>query len=273
MKNKNDKLFILIINFIMIFIMIFVLFDRDKSLNVMKYNYKDISWITRYPIAHRGLYNSVAPENSMAAFNRAIERGYPIELDIRLTKDNKVVVIHDSNLKRLANDKRKVEDITYRELAKLKLLGTKEKIPLFNDVLEKVDGDVELLIEIKSCENIIKLLEITNNILKDYKGKYAIQSFDKRVIEWYEVNNIEVIKGLLVKNQSSLNYINSESIENQKSFDNIDFISVSLAIIDNQQIQYLRSKGLKVLTWTIKNTKRLDKANKYSDNYIFENIN
>ena len=268
MKKKFIKLSLVIISFIIIFTLV----NKDKSLNVMKYNHKDISWITECPIAHRGLHNSVAPENSIPAFYRAIEKGYPIELDVRLTKDNKVVVIHDSNLERLTKDKRKVENITYSELSKLQLLGTKEKVPLFKDVLKLVDGKVGLLIEIKSCENIDKLLENANTTLEKYKGKYAIQSFDKRVIEWYEENNTKAIKGMLVKNQSALNYINKESIEDSNNISNVDFISASLAIVDNAQIQYFRSQGLKVLSWTIKNTKGLEKARKYSDNYIFENI-
>ncbi len=267
MKKKYIKLSIAVI-----FIIMLALFNKNKALEVIKYNHKDISWMTKCPIAHRGLHNSVAPENSMAAFYRAIEKGYPIELDIRLTKDNKVVVIHDSDLYRLTKDKRIVENITYEELSKLQLLDTKEKVPLFKDVLKLVDGKVGILVEIKSCENITKLLENTNSILQKYKGNYAIQSFDKKVIQWYEENNTNVIKGMLIKNQSGLNYINKEAIQYENNLINIDFMSTSLAIVDNQQIQYLRSKGLKVLSWTIKSTKGLDKAHKYSDNYIFEDI-
>ena len=57
---------------------------------------KDIfdSWITKTPIAHRGLHNKDIPENSLSAFKNAIEHGYAIEIDLQITKDNKIIVFH-----------------------------------------------------------------------------------------------------------------------------------------------------------------------------------
>ena len=61
------------------------------------------SWLTRRPIAHRGLHDARAgrPENSLAAFDRACALGFPAELDVRLTRDREVVVFHDRALRRL----------------------------------------------------------------------------------------------------------------------------------------------------------------------------
>ena len=85
------------------------------------------SFICNTPIAHRGLHENV-PENSRAAFEKAIEAGYAIETDVRRTKDGTLVVIHDDNLKRLTGESGKVSDIPYRELSKMRLLGTDEKV-------------------------------------------------------------------------------------------------------------------------------------------------
>ena len=62
--------------------------------------------------AHRGLHNngSEAPENSMAAFKKAVKAGYGIELDIQLTKDKQVVVFHDDFLKRICGVEGKISD-------------------------------------------------------------------------------------------------------------------------------------------------------------------
>ena len=62
---------------------------------------KDISFLTKSYIAHRGLHNKIYPENSLGAFKNAIKKGYSIECDIHVTKDKKVVVFHDNNLKRM----------------------------------------------------------------------------------------------------------------------------------------------------------------------------
>ena len=74
-------------------------------------------------IAHRGLFdkNNKIPENSMIAFQKAIQNNYSIELDVHLLKDGKIVVFHDDNLKRMTELDKKVIDCDYEEIQKLKL--------------------------------------------------------------------------------------------------------------------------------------------------------
>ena len=65
--------------------------------------------------AHRGLFNPKLgiPENSMPAFSRAIEKGYGIELDVQVTKDNRIVVFHDYSLGRMCGIDIPLETKTY----------------------------------------------------------------------------------------------------------------------------------------------------------------
>lgn len=102
-------------------------------------------------IAHRGLFNnnSDAPENSLAAFRNALEHGFGMELDVQLTKDGKLVVFHDFDLKRMCGVHKKLTELTYAELEQYSLKNSTEKIPLFSDVLELVNGKVPLVVEIK----------------------------------------------------------------------------------------------------------------------------
>ena len=58
-------------------------------------------WLFEQPVAHRGLHDDKATENSMASFRNAIERGYNIETDVHLLKSGEVVVFHDNTLKRV----------------------------------------------------------------------------------------------------------------------------------------------------------------------------
>ena len=81
-------------------------------------NHPGFAKLTGWAYAHRGLHGENAPENSMEAFCRALEKGYGIELDVHLTKDAKLAVIHDHSLLRTAGVDINVEDLNAEELAK-----------------------------------------------------------------------------------------------------------------------------------------------------------
>ena len=78
--------------------------------------------------AHRGLHDNSgdAPENSMAAFQKAVKAGYGIELDVQLTKDKVPVVFHDFTLERVCGKEGKVYDYTWEELKEFKLFESGE---------------------------------------------------------------------------------------------------------------------------------------------------
>lgn len=143
----------------------------------------EIEWLKEEPIAHRGLFDKENPENSLKAFKKAIDNNYAIELDIQFTKDKQIVVFHDETLERMTKNLSYVSDMTYKQLSKLKLLNTDEKIPLLEDVLKVVDGKVPIIIEIKDCKDIIDLGKEAYEILKRYNGKYTIQSFNPIVLQ------------------------------------------------------------------------------------------
>ena len=152
-------------------------------------------------IAHRGLHSLKpnTPENSMPAFLEAIEKGIAIETDIHVTRDNEVVVFHDDTLKRMCGDERNIEDLTLAQIKKLRLLDTNEQIPTFKEFLDLVNGRVPLLIEFKSTslDTTRRLCPKADELLRDYKGKYFVQSFFPFVLGWYRKNRKDVIRGQL----------------------------------------------------------------------------
>ncbi|MDD4048461.1 MAG: glycerophosphodiester phosphodiesterase family protein [Clostridia bacterium] len=80
-----------------------VLFDvKDFKKEVIGMNLKN-SWLEKLPITHRVLHNKENPENSMGAFQNSINLGLPIELDVHITEDGKVVVIYDYNTKKMTS--------------------------------------------------------------------------------------------------------------------------------------------------------------------------
>ena len=87
--------------------------------------------------AHRGLHDREqgVPENSMAAFRRAVEHGFGAELDVHLMADGALAVVHDSDLTRVCGRQVCIEDLTAGDLPDYPLMGTEEAIPLLEDVL------------------------------------------------------------------------------------------------------------------------------------------
>lgn len=153
--------------------------------------------------AHRGFHDNNspnAPENSLYAFRKAVENGYGIELDVQLTKDDRVVVFHDNGLKRICGVDAPVNSLTFDELQELRLLETDERIPLFSDVLKVIDGKVPVIVEIKMVDSNIHVCEKANELLKDYKGLYCIESFHPMAVRWFMKNRPELMRGQLSSN-------------------------------------------------------------------------
>ena len=113
---------------------------------------RDFSPFKVQAYAHRGLHDVSAgiPENSLAAFRRAKEKGYGVELDVFLTSDGHMVVHHDRSLKRICGMDRNIDQMTLEEVRALTLSGTDERIPTLDEVLSLIDGKIPMIIEMKS---------------------------------------------------------------------------------------------------------------------------
>ncbi len=158
----------------------------------------NILYTARY--AHRGLHSKKAgvPENSMAAFERAVERGYGIELDVHLSKDGFLVVEHDDTLQRTCGDPRVIEQCNWQEIKDLTLEGTQQTLPLLTDVLALVNGRVPLLIEMKAVGgNMRSLARAVADTLKGYTGPYCVESFEPRAIYWLGKADSTILRGQL----------------------------------------------------------------------------
>ena len=164
-------------------------------------NHKGLRALRGRAYAHRGLHGNGVPENSMAAFRLALEKGYGIELDIHLMKDGKLAVIHDASLKRTAGAEVKIEDLTAEDLKNYRLEGTDEQIPLFTDVLELFSGKSPMIVELKAeRNNHAALCKAACEVLESYDGAYCMESFDPRCIRWLKANKPDIVRGQLAEN-------------------------------------------------------------------------
>lgn len=228
--------------------------------------------------AHRGLHNKKAGilENTMTAFRKAVNAGYGIELDIQLTKDEQAVVFHDFNLKRICSVEGDVSDFTYEELQKFSICGTDERIPLFEDVLEMVNGRVPLLVEMKYKDFGSRICEKADELLQRYRGPYSIESFHPWALLWYRKHRPEICRG-----QLSLNFLKQEGAFHPAKFlaghllfnfiGRPDFIAYDIR--DKKAVSKnicRRLFGCPSAAWTVRSAAQLEKCRPYYDCFIFE---
>ena len=231
----------------------------------------------KYPIAHRGLHSAEVCENSLEAFRLAAEQGYPIELDVHLTRDGDLAVIHDSLLSRMTGKGGVVERLTAAELKNYRLRDG-QKIPMLREVLKLIDGHVPILIELKfrrafNEKQAIAVLEQ----LKDYpyKSMIALQSFHPKMVKYLKTHTCEFPVGYLssfklLKNHDFVNY----HLKTLKLFRYMraDFISYDIAYLPNKYVSAKRRRGVQVLAWTVNTPEKEARAARTADNIIFENI-
>lgn len=230
-------------------------------------------------IAHRGLHDVAKgiPENSLAAFRRAVEAGYGMEMDLQLTKDGKLVVFHDKSLERICGVKKNLTSLTYEELCQYRLSGTQEQIPLFDDVLKIVKGRTPLIVEIKSEGHCIRATKMACERLKRYRGIYCIESFHPAVTWWVRCHYPQVLRG-----QLSMNYFLEEPDKPfyQKlvmtsmvfnCFSRPDFIAYKHPHKDQFSYRLLRRLyPVENVAWTIRSQRELDEAKDVFRVMIFE---
>lgn len=238
---------------------------------------KDMQWLLTKPIAHRGLHNAEFPENSLGAFMNAIDKGYPIELDVRLTDDGTVVVFHDDALGRMTGKDGYVSKISSSELNEIRLLNGEKKpseysIPTFEEVLSLVDGRVPLLVEIKNTGSVGALEKKTAALLADYKGKFAVQSFNPFSVEYFKVNMPDVPRGILscYFTKDEVKGLIKRNLLKKLKLNKIckpDFVSYCADHLPNK---YVTKTKLPVLAWTVRSNETAEKLCTITNNIIFE---
>lgn len=231
------------------------------------------SWILEKPIAHRGFFDEVSPENSLSAFQKALEKGYAIECDLHLIQDGTVVVIHDDTTARTTSQDKYVSSLTKEDLKEIKLNGSEEHIPTLHEVLALVDGKTPILFEIKNNGKVGELESAVWNVLKDYKGEFAIESFNPYVLKWFKDNAPNVIRGQLGSKLKGIKFPFFKKIALKKMLLNKitepDFIAYNL-----EDLPYAPASkcGLPLVSWTIRSQEEYLKAIQISDNVIFESF-
>ncbi len=243
-------------------------------------NKPDVSVLKGVHYAHRGLHDNEgdAPENSMKAFQKAVEAGYGIEMDIQLTKDKIPVVFHDETLNRMCGVEGKVWEFTFDELQAFTLAKSEEKIPKFEDVLALVGGKVPLIVEYKLDVPSTEVCEIADPMLQNYNGTYCIESFHPFAVKWYRDHRPEVIRGQLSQNFSKeekykgkmIYWLLSNLLTNVLT--RPDFIAYNHRDADMFSRKVCSMMGALPVAYTIKSREEYEKAKSQFELFIFDSF-
>ncbi len=246
-KNERRAFLILLTVALLLNLGFYVL----KRYNVITLNAQYLDKVTI--TAHRG-DSSGAPENTLAAFELAIEKGADvIELDVRQTKDGEIVVMHDENLKRVCGVNKKVGELTFEELRKYspgkkfkgknKELYKDEKIPTLRETLDLVDRRVKLNIELKPARTDEGFEKKVVEILDEY------DYYDNCVVTSQTYGSIKKVKRR--QPQITTIYVMSVAMGDFYDLEYADGFSIKYRFINNEVIRQAHKAGKEVYAWTV----------------------
>lgn len=239
----------------------------------------DFGQFQKYDYAHRGLHNleNKVPENSCAAFSLAVLGGFGMEFDLQLTKDKQVVVHHDHSIKRSCGVDKVISDMTLEELRGYRLFGTEERVPLFSEVLGIVDGKTPLIIELKGYGDPAELCSLAMEQLKGYQGLYCVESFDPRIVHWFQEHHPEIVRGQLMmrmkKGDDGLSAAGAFFARNLMTnwYNRPQFEAYDFKTRDILPLRIARRLfGIQEVSWTIRTGEDYKKARALGNLVIFE---
>lgn len=207
--------------------------------------------------AHRGVC-SEAPENTLPAIELAIDYlADSVEIDVQCTEDGKVVVFHDTSLKRITGVSRAVANLTLEEIRELDAGRFSDPIyhgtliPTLEEVMETVKGRINLIIELKRNKSGDDLVEKVLALIDEYDMEHQciIQSSDYQYLRQVKEFNPNLTTG----------YILSTAIGNYYDNEYIDFFCVRSAFITRSTINQAHAAGKEIFAWTVNTKEELER--------------
>jgi len=236
------------------------------------------------PIAHRGLHTSATGliENSAAAFEAAIAKGYGIEADVRPSACSTAMIFHDDTLERLIEGQGAVRAHDAATLKSFKYRGDPSPMIDFAEMLELVDGREPVLAEIKSDWEApdVAFLEAIAKLASGYRGPIALMSYDPTVITVLKELVPQIPRGLVSGLFEGLDhwhgrlgperaYRLSHLLESQDAAP--DFYAYHVGSLPTPVTRFVREvMGLPLFAWTVRTPEEREVAARWADAPIFE---
>jgi glycerophosphoryl diester phosphodiesterase len=209
-------------------------------------------------IAHRGASGSGhAPENTLAAFERAIQLGVDaVELDVRATRDGVVVAMHDATIDRTTDREGPVDEWTYAQLRDASAGGwfgpdfADERIPTLQEVLDLVRLRALAVIEIKAGWLAEQVLRVASEV--DVVDQIVVQSFDPETVRRVNAVDPSVPTALLVgKLPTSPSRMRARRVVGDVLAVGANILNVWQGALTPPFFEEMRRRGVTVWTWTV----------------------
>jgi glycerophosphoryl diester phosphodiesterase len=229
----------------------------------------DLEALIRQPIAHRGRHdgNHQVWENTLSAFEAAISGGFAIECDLQYAGDAVPVVFHDDDMERLCNIKGDIRAKSSGELGLMSIGGTKDKVPSLAKMLSLVRGRMPIVLELKGREGDDEAFASSVlELVEDYDGPVALMSFDHWLLRDLKEIGTSRPVGLTAEGMKREEFIAHE----QAMLLGLDFISYNIMHLPNDYITLQRSKGIPVITWTVRNAAQQAHSAAHAEQITFE---
>ena len=231
-------------------------------------------WLREVPIAHRGLHGDGTPENSVAAFRAAAAAGYGVELDVHVTADAELVVLHDDDTRRTTGVDRRVATTRLAELAELPLEGTTERVPALRRVLDELDGSAPVLVEVKAGTPAGVVGPLVADLLAGRRD-VAVQSFDPRIVGWFARHARDVTRGQLAGRGEGLPWALRPLLRAMvgNAVVRPHFLAHDVGALADPPLRVWRALlDAPLLAWTVRDAATLRTARAAGANVIFEGV-
>jgi glycerophosphoryl diester phosphodiesterase len=229
-----------------------------------------LRWLTARPLAHRGFHDirRGRPENTLAAFDAAVDARYAIECDLHVSADGVPVVFHDNDLERLTGEPASIRDRTAAELGDLRVAGTGEWIPTLDELLALTAGRVPLVMELKHIAGRdAGLAWGVVERLRRYAGPAALMSFEPALLAEVTAADPNLPRGLIAAGGWR------EGPRHLKTALTLGVDFVSYAVDDlptPMPIIARRLLNIPLICWTVRTKPQFQKAKTWADQITFE---
>ncbi|WP_264566450.1 glycerophosphodiester phosphodiesterase [Flavobacterium sp. N3904] len=205
-------------------------------------------------IGHRGA-KGYEPENTLISFEKAIEMGADgIELDVYLSLDGHLVVIHDETINRTTNGKGIVNQMTLQEL-KTSRIENKFEIPTLKEVLDLVNHRCFINIELKNHDTAEKVVQLIEHYISDKNWNYThfiVSSFDWNALQQVRFLNDAVPIGVLTENDLDLAISFARFIK-------AEAVHPDFKLLTPENTDRIQERGIKVFPWTVNEKEDIQK--------------
>ncbi|PBJ13128.1 glycerophosphodiester phosphodiesterase family protein [Flavobacterium sp. ACN6] len=214
-------------------------------------------------IAHRGA-KAYEPENTLKAFQKALDLNSDgIELDVHLSADGHIVVMHDETIDKMTNGKGAINTFSLTELKSF-LVAEQYQIPTLNEVFDLVDKKCLINIELKGIGTASKVVKIIEEYISEKNWNYEdfiVSSFDWNMLQETSTLNPKIPIGVLTEENMDTALAFAENIKTKA-------IHPDFHLLNTKNVQEMQQKGFLIFPWTVNTEEDILKVKSYKVNGI-----